>query len=336
MTGDDFTDEDVARHPYDALTPDAILSAVESRGLLTDGRMLALNSYENRVYRVGIEEEEPIVAKFYRPGRWTSEAIIEEHAFALELSELEIPVVAPLSDDDGRTLHEYGGFQFALFPLRPGRWPDLETFEDRLSLGRFIGRIHAVGATRTFSDRLNFNVATFGRAPLADLLASGCVPLEMSDNLGQAASALLDAVEARFNALAPETVRAHGDFHLGNVLWSSLGPSIVDLDDCCNAPPIQDLWMLLDGTRADMQGQLLDLLEGYEEFFELDYATVGLIEALRGMRMVRFNGWIAARWQDPAFPRAFPWFDTPNHWESQLVTFREQLERIHEPALRVT
>lgn len=323
-------------HAYDALTPDAILSAVESTGRLCDGRLLALNSYENRVYRVGVEDGEPVVAKFYRPERWPREAIIEEHRFAAELAELDIPVVAPLELAPGTTLGETGAFQFALFPLRPGRWPELETIEDRVSLGRFLGRIHAVGATAAFRHRPVQNVDTHGWTPLARLMSSGCVPPELAANIEQAARTLLEAIEPRLSRFdAHRRIRAHGDFHLGNVLWSPNGASIVDLDDCCTALPLQDLWMLLDGSRDDMQGQMLDVLEGYEEFHEFDYSTAGLIEVLRGLRMIRYNGWLAERWSDPAFPRAFPWFDTPQHWEHQLVGLREQLERLEDPPLRL-
>ncbi|MEM7406562.1 MAG: serine/threonine protein kinase [Pseudomonadota bacterium] len=332
-------DEDVEAtggHAYDALTPDLILSAVESTGRCCDGRLLALNSYENRVYRVGIEDDEPIVAKFYRPERWPREAITEEHRFAAELADLDIPVVAPLEIESGATLSHAGPFQFALFPLRPGRWPELESIDDRISLGRFLGRIHAVGAISAFEHRPIQNVDTHGWGPLERLMNSGCVPREMTANIEQAARVLLEAVEPRFEQLSDRPkIRVHGDFHLGNVLWSAHGASIVDLDDCCTALPLQDLWMLLDGSRDDMQGQMLDVLEGYEEFHEFDYGSVGLIEALRGLRMVRYNGWLAERWSDPAFPRAFPWFDTPQHWEQQLVGLREQLERLDDPPLRL-
>jgi Ser/Thr protein kinase RdoA (MazF antagonist) len=335
---DDRIDESQERvpHAYDALTPDAILTAVEGCGLLCDGRLLALNSYENRVYRVGIEDAEPVIAKFYRPGRWTDAAIEEEHEFALELAAHEIPVVAPIADDDGRTVHTDGTFKFALFPLRPGRWPELESYADRLSLGRFMGRIHSIGALRPFFERFTLDAQSHGYGPFAALLQSRCVPAELKHNLEMAGMALLCAADERLQAHAQtRRIRVHGDFHLGNVLWSELGPSIVDLDDCCMSWPVQDLWMLLDGERDAMQGQLIDVLEGYLEFSDFDYSTVGLIEALRALRMVRFNGWVAERWGDPAFPIAFPWFDTPQHWERQIVAFREQLERLDDPPLDV-
>jgi Ser/Thr protein kinase RdoA (MazF antagonist) len=325
-----------ASHPYEALTPDVILDAVEAAGYPCDGRLLALNSYENRVYRVGLEDAEPVVVKFYRPKRWSAQAIAEEHAFSEELASHEIPVVAPVADAAGRTVHEFAGFSFALFPLRPGRWPELNTVEDRLSLGRFVGRIHAVGATRPFVARSTFSVERDARTPLDALLRSTCVPCEVLANLEAAGNALIDDVQARVDALPSiERIRCHGDFHLGNVLWSEFGPSIVDLDDCCTAWPIQDLWLLLDGSRDEMQGQMLDILDGYLEFYEFDYASVPLIEVLRAIRIVRFNGWIAARWSDSAFPHAFPWFATPRHFEELVNTLREQRERLHEPPLRV-
>ena len=333
---DEHSDAATVVHAYNALTPDAILTAVEDCGFECDGRLLALNSYENRVYRVGLEDAEPVIAKFYRPGRWTDAAIAEEHAFALELAEHEIPVVAPIANEQGQTLRGFDAFKFALFPLRPGRWPELESYEDRLSLGRFMGRIHAIGALRPFTARFTLDTQSHGYGPLSAMLSSRCVPAELFGNLEQAAKALLQAVTAKLKVHTDTPrVRVHGDFHLGNVLWSEYGPSIVDLDDCCMSWPIQDLWMLLDGERNDMQGQLIDVLDGYLEFADFDYSTVGLIEPLRALRMVRFNGWVAERWNDPAFPVAFPWFDTPQHWERQIVIFREQLEHLDDAPLDV-
>ena len=323
-------------HPYERLTPECVLDAVEAAGFECDGRMLALNSYENRVYQVGLEDSTPVIAKFYRPGRWHSEAIIEEHGFATELADLEIPVVAPLMlEPFDATVGEHEGFSFAVYPRRPGRWPDLETRTDRELLGRFIGRMHACGRIRPFGERIRLNVETFGHLPLADLEQCASVPSEIRNNVLTAARMLLEAVALRLDAYPCRNIRLHGDFHLGNVLWSDHGPHIVDLDDCCTGPAIQDLWMLLSGSRDERQGQLLDVLRGYEEFAYIDYSELTIIEALRGLRMVRYNGWLAARWEDPAFQKAFPWFTTPRYWEEQIVNLREQLELLDEPPLRV-
>lgn len=323
-------------HPYDALTPDCILDAVESAGFICDGRMLALNSYENRVYQVGIEDAEPVVVKFYRPARWRDESILEEHAFSMELEDLDVPVVAPVVlPAHGSTLGVHEMFRFAVFPRRTGRWPDLDTAEDRRSMGRFIGRLHACGQTRQFSDRPRLDAATFGFAPLADLERSECVPPDMSANVLDACRELLESISARLEGGAWRAQRIHGDFHLGNVLWSDTGPSIVDLDDCCTGPAVQDLWMLLSGGREEREGQLIDVLAGYREFADLDYSQLNYIEVLRGLRMVRYNGWIAARWADPAFGRAFPWFTSPRYWEEQMIGLREQLEILDEPPLTV-
>ena len=323
-------------HPYERLTPECVLDAVEAAGFECDGRMLALNSYENRVYQVGLEDSTPVIAKFYRPGRWHPEAIIEEHEFATELADLEIPVVAPLMlEPFDATIGEHEGFSFAVYPRRPGRWPDLETRTDRELLGRFIGRMHACGGIRPFGERIRLNVETFGHLPLADLERCESVPSEIRSNVLTAARMLLEAVALRLDAYPCRNIRLHGDFHLGNVLWSDHGPHIVDLDDCCTGPAIQDLWMLLSGSRDERQGQLLDVLRGYEEFAYIDYSELTIIEALRGLRMVRYNGWLAARWEDPAFQKAFPWFTTPRYWEEQIVNLREQLELLDEPSLSV-
>lgn len=322
--------------PYHDLTPDVILDAVESFGLLPTGSLLALNSYENRVYQVGVEETEGpfVIAKFYRPGRWSDEAILEEHSFSLELAEREIPVVAPLAGRNAATLHHYAGFRFALFPRRGGHWPELDDPENRLRLGRFLGRIHAVGAVHPFAHRPRVDVESYGVEAYRFLLAHDFIPAEMANQYRDLVEEVLDRVRTRF-AEAGEVpyIRLHGDCHPGNILWTDTGAHFVDLDDCRNGPAMQDLWMLLSGDRRLQTEQLSDILEGYEEFHEFDRRELHLIEALRALRLIYYAYWLAKRWQDPAFPQAFPWFGTPRYWDEQVLTLREQAERLDAPPL---
>lgn len=322
-------------HPFDGLTPEVILNAVDGQGFRSDGRFLALNSYENRVYQIGLEEAAPLVAKFYRPGRWSDEAILEEHAFALELAAQEIPVVAPL-ERDGRTLFEHDGFRFALFPRRGGRWPDLAQAGDRQWLGRFLGRIHAVGASRPFRHRPRLDVERFALQPSQDLLAHGWLPSHIETAYGTVVEELIQAIRAAFaQAGAVHMIRIHGDCHPGNILWTDAGPHFVDLDDCCTGPAVQDLWMLLSGERDERSRQLSDILGGYEDFAAFDLRELLLVEALRSMRLIHYAGWLARRWDDPAFPRAFPWFGEARYWEEHVLALREQLAALQEPPLVV-
>ena len=324
------------QRPFDGLTPEVILDAVESTGLTVSGGFLALNSYENRVYQVARDDAPPVVVKFYRPHRWSDEQIIEEHQFALELDALEIPVAAPIADRDGRTLGVHAGFRFATFERRRGNWPELATAEDRMQLGRFLGRIHAVGAVRPFLTRPRVDVAGMGEEPLAFLLSGGFVTDGVADSYAGAAEAVLSAARAAFTDCAPlGELRLHGDCHMGNILWSEAGPCFVDLDDARNGPAVQDFWMLLSGNRDEVHGQLLDLLDGYSTFHDFDPRETRLIEALRGLRFVYYSGWLARRWHDPAFPLAFPWFGTEGYWQQQVRTLQEQIERIEESPLVV-
>ncbi len=318
--------------PYENLTPELILQALESVDLRPTGSLLALNSYENRVYQAEVDEGEFVVVKFYRPGRWSDEAILEEHAFALELVEQEIPVIPPMVMD-GKSLLEYESYRFAVFPRKGGRWPELENKENLEQLGRFIGRIHAVGRAKRFEHRRTFTVETWGRESLAFLRDSELLPPEIKHNFVSASEYMLEEIANKFEAIQPFGIRIYGDCHPGNILWTSNGPHFVDLDDCCTGPAMQDLWMLLSGTQEEMTGQLKVILQGYETFVEFDYAEIQLIEALRGLRLIHYCAWLARRWHDPAFPYHFPWFNTPRYWEEQMLTFREQLERCQMPAL---
>lgn len=320
--------------PYYRLDPDTVLHAIESVGLLTDGRLLALNSYENRVYQVGIEEEQPIIAKFYRPGRWSDEQILEEHGFAQELAEAEIPMIAPLLIN-GASLHHDSGFRFALFPRQGGHAPELGNKETRLWLGRFLGRIHAVSSVRKFKHRPALSAERFGDESIATLLEGGWLPPHVEDAFSSLTADLMVHIRAayeRCNHCA--AIRLHGDLHPGNLLWRD-GPFFVDLDDCQSGPAIQDLWMLLSGDRQEMQIQLADVLEGYRQFHHFNMAELQMIEALRTLRMLHHAAWLARRWEDPAFPVAFPWFGEPRYGENLILSLREQLSAMQEPALEL-
>ncbi len=319
--------------PFGPLTPDFVLSAVEASGLVCDGRLLTLNSYENRVYQVGIEDAQPLIAKFYRPGRWSDEAILEEHAFLAELAEAEIPAV-PALEVGGSTLHHYEGFRVALFPRRGGRAPELDDPAVLGWLGRFLGRIHAIGAKQPFSHRPDLTIRSFGEEPRDELLASPFLPPELRETWRSVVDQALDGVRRCFErAGAQPMIRLHGDVHGGNVLWTDAGPHFVDFDDARNGPAVQDLWMLLSGDAPAMARQLDHVLEGYEQFADFDPASLHLVEALRTLRLIHYAGWIARRWDDPAFPAAFSWFDTPRYWQDMILSLREQVALMDESPL---
>jgi Ser/Thr protein kinase RdoA (MazF antagonist) len=309
-----------------------VLQAVESVGLRSDGRLLALNSYENRVYQVGREDGDPVVAKFYRPGRWSDAQIREEHSFSLELEAAEIPLVAPLVID-GETLHHHDGFRFTLFRRQGGHAPELEDRETRVWLGRFLGRIHAVGRSRPFGERPALTARSFGHESVATLRDSRWIPPHLETAFESLAADLLEHVgHAYARAGDVEAIRLHGDLHPGNLLWRD-GPFFVDLDDCRSGPAVQDLWMLLSGDRYEMEAQLADVLEGYLQFADFDRRELQLVEALRTLRMLHHAAWLARRWEDPAFPVAFPWFGEPRYWEDLVLGRREQLAALQERPL---
>lgn len=319
--------------PFGPLTPDFVLSAVEASGLVCDGRLLTLNSYENRVYQVGIEDAQPLIAKFYRPGRWSDEAILEEHAFLAELADAEIPAVPALAVG-GSTLHHYEGFRVALFPRRGGRAPELDDPAVLGWLGRFLGRIHAIGANKPFAHRPDLTIRSFGEEPRDELLASPFLPSELRETWRSVVDQALDGVRRCFErAGAQPMIRLHGDVHGGNVLWTDAGPHFVDFDDARNGPAVQDLWMLLSGDAPAMARQLDHVLEGYEQFADFDPASLHLVEALRTLRLIHYAGWIARRWDDPAFPAAFSWFDTPRYWQDMILSLREQVALMDESPL---
>ena len=330
-------------HPYARLTPDVVLNAIDAAGLRCDGRLLALNSYENRVYQVGVETDDGVaslvVAKFYRPERWSDAQILEEHAFGAELNAAEVPVVAPL-DFAGRTLLEADGFRLAVFPRRGGRAPELEDGPTLEWLGRFIGRIHAVGAARPFVHRPAIDVASFGDEPREFLLAGRFIPPDLVEPWKQASALALEGVRHAFaRAGSVATLRLHGDCHAGNVLWTPAtgnspgGPHFVDLDDARTGPAVQDLWMLISGDRETMGRQLGKILAGYEDFAAFDDRELHLVEALRTLRLIHYSAWLARRWDDPAFPIAFPFFDTPRYWQDRILELREQIAAMQEPPI---
>ena len=319
--------------PYDRLTPDVILDAIESTGYLADGRMLALNSYENRVYQIGIEDEKPLIAKFYRPARWSDDQILEEHDYTQELADRELPVVPPLNID-GRSLFEFAGYRFSLSLRRGGRAPELDNPEVLEWMGRFLGRIHAVGAIRPFAHRPAIDIGSFGDRPRDWLLKHDFIPTDLRETWLSVIDQALKGVRACY-ALAGgvNNIRLHGDCHVGNVLYTDDGPHFVDFDDCRTGPAMQDLWMLLSGSREEMTRQLRDVLEGYEEFADFDRRELHLMEALRTLRLIHYSAWLAQRWGDPAFPMAFPWFNTQRYWQDRILELREQVSAMEEGAL---
>jgi Ser/Thr protein kinase RdoA (MazF antagonist) len=322
-----------ASTPFAALTPDAVLDAAEAIGLAPDGRLFALNSYENRVYRVGRIDAEPVVLKFYRAGRWSDQQILEEHAFAAELAAEEIPVAAPLLLA-GSTLHRHLEFRLAAFPLCAGTAPELDRPGARELLGRTLARIHAVGARRRFQVRPTMERALLGARARASLLRSPLMPEHMRARYGEVSAALVDGIEAAFAQVAPLTlIRLHGDCHLGNILWQQRGPLLVDLDDCVNGPRMQDLWMFLSGNADEQQGQWAEIVEGYKQFGAIEFRELRLVEPLRAVRMLNHAAWVAERWADPAFPRAFPWAAEARFWEGYVGDLMQQCEALEEPPL---
>src|SRR5512142_670881 len=320
-------------HSFSSLTPDVVLNALESIGLRCDGRLLALNSYENRVYQVGIEDGAPLVAEFYRPARWSDSAILEEHGFVQELAEHEIPVV-PALRIDGSTLHYAEGFRLAVFVKHGGRAPELENIDTLEWLGRFLGRIHAVGATKRFQHRPTLDIATFGYESRDYLLAHGFIPVDIEAAYRSVVEQALEGVGHCFDRAGDiRQLRLHGDCHAGNVLWTDDGPHFVDFDDSRMGPAVQDLWMLLSGERADRVRQLADVLAGYEDFCEFDRRELHLVEALRTLRLIHYSAWLARRWDDAAFKLAFPWFNTQRYWQDRILELREQIALMQEPPL---
>jgi Ser/Thr protein kinase RdoA (MazF antagonist) len=331
----------MSAHPYDELTPDVVLDALAGVGLHGDGRLLALSSYENRVYQVHLEDAyeglAAVVVKFYRPGRWSEAQILEEHAFAAELMAAEVPAVGPLSLD-GKTLHQFGGFAFSVSPRRGGRAPELDDAEVLEWIGRFLARIHLVGSRKPFATRPALDVNTFGREQRDWLLGHDMIPLDVQTawqrRCDEALAVIADTALGRKGSDGIRMIRLHGDCHPGNILWTpDQGPHFVDLDDARSGPAVQDVWMLLSGDRQQRQKQLGPIIDGYEQMREFDREELSLIEPLRTLRLIHYSAWLARRWQDPIFPINFPWFGTSDYWQGQVQMLEEQLEAMAEPPL---
>lgn len=322
-------------HPYAALTPDVVIQAVEAQGFESDARIFPLNSYENRVYQVGVEDAEPLIVKFYRPGRWRAEQIQEEHDFSAELAELDVPVVAPWRNADQQSLFEFAGFLLAIYPRRGGRAPDLENPDDLLVLGRLLGRLHAVGCQHPFVHRPTLTVQNFGVESVDYLLANQAIPDSLRASYEAVVFPLLETISAVFAETEMEAVRLHGDCHPGNILWRDGAAHFVDLDDARNGPAIQDLWMLLTGDRQTMTGALAEVIEGYQQFHAFDQRELRLIEPLRALRSLHYAAWLSRRWSDPSFPMHFPWFGDERYWGEHIMTLREHQQAMAEPPLRL-
>ena len=333
-------------HAFESLTPDLVLDALDQVGLRGDGRLTALSSYENRVYQAWLEDGGTVIAKFYRPGRWSDAQILEEHQFAAQLMDEEIPAVGPLCLN-GQTLHHFGGFAFSVSPRRGGRPPELDDDEVLEWIGRFLARIHSVGARGPFTQRPALDVQSYAIEPMQWLLSHDMVPLDVQSAWERQVHIAIAHI-SRHPALAGQgstggirLLRLHGDCHPGNILWTPLdaapaggsapGPHFVDLDDARMGPAVQDLWMLQSGDRAQRTRQLGALIDGYEQFREFNRDELALIEPLRTLRLIHYSAWLARRWSDPAFPAAFPWFGSGNYWQQQTDLLNQQIELLQAP-----
>lgn len=323
-----------ALQDYSRLSPDLVIQAVESTGRLSDARVLALNSYENRVYQVGMEEGPPLIAKFYRPERWSDAQIREEHTFSLELAAAELPVVAPLADAQGETLFGFEGYRFALFTRKGGQVPEPGDFEQLHRIGMLLGRLHAVARRQSFRHRPVLSVARFLDQPAVVVQREGFLPAVLKADYQRVLAVLREKILASgFEEFS--SIRTQGDCHPGNIIWTrDDGPWLVDFDDCQSAPAVQDVWMLLAGSRQEQERQLAELLDGYETFCDFDGRELALVEVLRSLRMVHYAGWLASRWEDPAFPRHFPWFNTESYWREHIAELEAQCGLLDEPPLR--
>ena len=321
-------------HPYAQLTPDFVLDAVESIGLYSDSRILSLNSYENRVYQVGIEDQTPIIAKFYRPHRWTNEAILEEHAFSADLLRNDISVVPPL-EISGKTLHEYKGFRFTIFPRQGGYAPEVDIPDTLFRIGRNIGRIHQVAGNEQFKHRKSFSIEDWAVNSRQFLLENDFFSASLRTAYETLSADLIKKMTSIWDQCSFNPIKLHGDCHIGNILWRDDLAHFVDFDDCINGPAIQDLWLMLSGDKIQQTQQMMELIEGYEEFCSFDTTQLRLIETLRTLRMMHYSAWLAKRWNDPAFPMHFPWFNTERYWSEHILELREQFAILDESPLKL-
>jgi Ser/Thr protein kinase RdoA (MazF antagonist) len=324
-----------SQHPFHILTPSFIMDAVESQGFCCDCRTLSLNSYENRVYQVGIDEGQPLIAKFYRPGRWSDAQILEEHRFCIELAEHELPVVAPWTNTTGDSLFYHHGFRFVLYPRQGGHAPEFDNLDNLLILGRMLGRIHCIGSVQAFVYRPPLDSRSFGHASVA-LIRESFIPAEYRASYTAVTDQLLEVIDSIIAEVGDiRYIRVHGDCHSGNILWRDDAPHFVDFDDSRMAPAVQDIWMMLSGERPRQLAQLDALIEGYSEFYNFNSAELRLIEVLRTLRMLHYCAWLARRWNDPVFPSTFPWFNTVRYWGEHILELREQLGALSEPPLEL-
>ncbi|WP_101758323.1 serine/threonine protein kinase [Oceanicoccus sp. KOV_DT_Chl] len=321
-------------HPYELLTPELVIDAVESTGCLSDMRIFPLNSYENRVYQVGIDDGEPVIAKFYRPERWSDEQIQEEHDFSYELFDAEIPVVPPNRNQHGETLLQHQGFRFSVYQRKGGHAPELDDMDSLLVLGRLVGRIHAMGALKDFQHRPALDIKSFAEDSY-QLISEQFIPTDLKLPYTSLCEDLIRMIKIRFEETPFTPIRVHGDCHSGNILWRGDSPHFVDLDDSRMAPAIQDLWMFISGDRPMQTAGMSEVVEGYNEFFDFDPRQLHLIEAMRTLRIMHYSAWLARRWQDPAFPHNFPWFNSQRYWSDHILELREQLSALNEPALQL-
>lgn len=324
------------QHDFHELTPDNVLQAVEAQDFVTDGRMLALNSYENRVYQVGIEEAAPVIVKFYRPGRWSDEQIQEEQDFTFELEDQELPVVTPLRNTDNQSLLHYENMRLSIFPRKGGRAPELDDLDNLHTLGQCLGRMHRVGQAKDFEYRPSLTWQSYGEDSLTYIIEN-FIPSNLRDAYQSLGEDLLNLLKDRFSGCEDiRWIRSHADCHIGNILWRDDAPHFVDFDDARMAPAIQDLWMFLSGERHEQVVQLQEILDGYEMFNDFDTRELQLIEPLRTLRMMHHCAWLARRWDDPAFPKHFPWFNTERYWGEHILQLREQFALLQEPPLQLT
>ena len=332
-------DDTPKHHAYEALTPDVVLNALSDLGLAADGRLTALSSYENRVYQVMLDDDSSVVVKFYRPERWSDAQILEEHSFAAELIAEEVPLVGPLSLH-GKTLHHAHGFALSVSPRRGGRMPELDDAEVLEWIGRFIARIHNVGARQNFASRPTLNISTFAIESRDWLIENQIIPMDQQTEWLMLCNQAIEIATQKFAEHPARNIRLHGDCHPGNILWTPTdlpngGPHFVDLDDARMGPAVQDLWMLLSGDRAERTQQLSMLLDGYEQMRELNRSELALIEPLRTLRLIHYSAWLARRKDDPAFIQHFSWFGSSDYWAGQTHMLVEQCEAMQEEPLYV-
>jgi len=322
-------------HPFERLTPSFLMDAVETQGFWCDGRTFPLNSYENRVYQVGIEEKEPLIAKFYRPNRWRREQILEEHEFCFELAAQELPVVTPLANEAGQTLFDYQGFMFSLFPRRGGHAPELDNMDNLFILGRLLGRMHRIGEVKPFVYRPEITTQNFGYDSV-EFIRDKFIPADLKPAYESVSADLLQAIDEITQQCGEiKKIRVHGDCHTGNMLWRDDAPHFVDFDDARMAPAMQDIWMLLSGDRFEQTAQLSEIVDGYNEFNEFRHTELRLIEVLRSLRIMHYSAWLAKRWEDPAFPHSFSWFNTERYWGEHILELREQMAMLDQAPLQL-